>query len=290
MYSNKLNFTYNLEKQIYTNKINKKNNKIKRKEIILVTSKPVYSIIPLNLFQTWYTLDLPDKMKETVETLKKQNPEFTHYLYDDAMCRKFIQDNFDEDVVYAFDKLKPGAFKADLWRYCILYIKGGIYLDIKYYCINNFKLINLTDKEYWVKDRPQFNNNGIYQAFMVCLPRNNILKKCIDEIVENCKYSIYYNNSLYDTLDYTGPGLLANYFKTNYINIFPLNFNGKSILFHGKPIIGCYREYRRDQSNNEITKSGYYELVLKRELYNYPILKPEKSFDYSKSIHKKNQQ
>ena len=226
-------------------------------------------------------------MSKNVETFKKQNPEFTHYLYDDAMCRDFIKDNFDEDVVYAFDKLKPGAFKADLWRYCILYIKGGIYLDIKYYCINNFKLINLTDKEYWVKDRPQFNNNGIYQAFMVCLPKNIILKKCIDEIVENCKYSIYYNNSLYDTLDYTGPGLLANYFKTNYINNLPLNFNGKTILFHDKPILTSYNEYRRDQSNNEITKSGYYELVLKRELYNYPILKPEKSFDYSKSIHKK---
>ena len=122
---------------------------------------------------------------------------------------------------------------------------------------------------------------------MVCLPKNIILKKCIDEIVENCKYSIYYNNSLYDTLDYTGPGLLANYFKTNYINNFPLKFNGDPILFNGKPILTSYREYRHDQSNNEITKSGYYELVLKRELYNYPVLKSEKSFDYSKIIHQK---
>lgn len=252
-----------------------------------IIPEKINSIIPLNLFQTWYTLNLPPKMRENVEILKKQNPEFTHYLYDDAMCRKFIEYNFDEDVVYAFDKLKPGAFKADLWRYCVLYIKGGIYLDIKYHCINNFKLINLTDKEYWVKDREQFNKNGIYQAFMVCLPRNNILKKCIDEIIQNCKYSIYYNDNLYEALDYTGPGLLANHFKTNYINNFALNFNGKLILFNGKPILGCYSEYRNDQFSDPNTRSNYYELLLQRKLYNYPILKSEKSFDYSKIIHRK---
>lgn len=252
-----------------------------------VVSDKIYSIIPLNLFQTWYTLDLPLHMKKNVELLKKQNPKFKYELYDDAMCREFIKDNFDKDVVYAFDKLKPGAFKADLWRYCILYVKGGIYLDIKYHCINGFKLLTLTDKEYWVKDREQFNKNGIYQALMVCLPRNNILRKSIDEIVQICKYSIYYNDNLYEALDYTGPGLLANYFKTNYINNFALNFNGKSILFNGKPILGCYREYRNEQISDPNTRSKYYELVLQRELYNYPILKPEKSFDYSKIIHRK---
>mgnify|MGYP001252000578 CR=1 FL=1 len=69
-------------------------------------------IIPLNLFQTWYTLDLPPKMRINVELLKKQNPEFTHYLYDDNMCREFIKDNFHKDVLYAFDKLKPGTISV----------------------------------------------------------------------------------------------------------------------------------------------------------------------------------
>ena len=80
----------------------------------------IYSIIPLNIFQTWHSLDLPTKMKENVELLKRQNPEFKHYLYDDNMCRQFIKDNFDEEVLYSFDKLKPGAYKADLWRYSVI--------------------------------------------------------------------------------------------------------------------------------------------------------------------------
>ena len=35
-----------------------------------------------------------EKMKENVELLKKQNPEFRHYLYDDEMMCDFIKDNF----------------------------------------------------------------------------------------------------------------------------------------------------------------------------------------------------
>jgi mannosyltransferase OCH1-like enzyme len=78
-------------------------------------------------------------MQECVDKLKKDNPEFEYHFYDDNQCREYIKDNFNKDVLHAFDKLIPGAFKADLWRYCILYKKGGIYLDIKYQCENNFK-------------------------------------------------------------------------------------------------------------------------------------------------------
>ena len=100
--------------------------------------------IPLNIFQTYHTLDLPPRMRKCVDKLIQNNPEFTHHLYDDNDCRQFIKDNFPLNVVQAFDKLIPGAYKADLWRYCVLYIHGGIYLDIKYNCANKFKLIELT--------------------------------------------------------------------------------------------------------------------------------------------------
>ena len=100
--------------------------------------------IPLHIYQTWHTKDLlPPKMRKCVEKLKTDNPEFEHHLYDNKECHHFIKTNFDKRVLNAFNKLKPGAFKADLWRYCILYKKGGIYLDIKYQCEPKFKLIDL---------------------------------------------------------------------------------------------------------------------------------------------------
>jgi mannosyltransferase OCH1-like enzyme len=54
--------------------------------------KPDYSpIIPLDIYQTWSTKDLPPKMRERVEILKSQNPRFNHHLYDDNDCREFIK-------------------------------------------------------------------------------------------------------------------------------------------------------------------------------------------------------
>ena len=31
------------------------------------------------------------------------------------------------ETLWCFDRLIPGAFKADLWRYCVMYITGGIF-------------------------------------------------------------------------------------------------------------------------------------------------------------------
>ena len=237
-----------------------------------VISEKIYSLVPLNIFQTWYTLNLPTHMKETVELLKIQNPEFKHFLYDDKMCREFIKQYFEEDVLYTFDKLKPGAYKSDLWRYCILYIHGGIYLDIKYYCVNNFKLIKLTDKEYLVKDRPQImTNSGIYQAFMAVYPKNNILRSLINDIVYNCKHNNYKCGIIATPLDITGPGLLANYFKTSIIDSFELENIGDIITYNKNTILVQYEKYRTEQITHAKTK--YYDAMFRNsDVYQYITL------------------
>jgi hypothetical protein len=241
----------------------------------------IYSIIPLNLFQTWHTLDLPPKMKENVELLKEQNPEFTYYLYDDAMCRDFIEKNFDVDVLYTFDKLKPGAFKSDLWRYCVLYKYGGIYLDIKFKCVNNFKLINLTEKEYYVKDRLCAGEIGIYQALLCCFKNNSIVYKLIKHVVENVKNNVYGFNPLYPS----GPHLMNKYFTIHEINNLELHFTGDSINTNNESILQYYKEYRDEQSKYQNNK--YYGVLFnEKDIYNYTTLKMNKKIDLTRTITK----
>jgi mannosyltransferase OCH1-like enzyme len=55
-------------------------------------------VIPLNVYQTWKTKNLQPKMLECVESLRKDNPEFTFHLFDDDDCREFIRNNYDNDV------------------------------------------------------------------------------------------------------------------------------------------------------------------------------------------------
>lgn len=247
---------------------------------------PTAQIIPLNIFQTWYTLDLPDHMRNAVNKLKMQNPEFTHYLYDDNMCREFIKNNFANDILYAYDKLKPGAYKADLWRYCVLYIYGGIYLDIKYNCINNFKLINLTDREYWVRDRNKdTGEHGIYQALLICLPNNEILIKSIYKIVENVKNNFYGEKG--GAIMVAGPLLMSKFFSQKEIITFELNYNnaGTYINYNNVHILKEYDNYRKEQSAFNI-KLYYGTMWHSNDIYNYAILESINKIDLTRTINK----
>ena len=239
--------------------------------------KPQYeSVIPLNLFVTWHTKDLPPFMNRNYELLKQSNPEFNHFLYDDNECRDFIQANFDTDVLYAFDKLIPGAYKADLWRCCILYIKGGIYIDIKFKCVNNFKLIALTDKEYLVRDRKGY---GIYNALMVCNTGAPILFNVIRQIVRNTQTNFYGENALHPT----GPYLFKQFISKNMIDQLELYYDDLNeivtfIVFGNTIVLVHYTEYRQEQQRFQKTLT-YTDLWHKRSIYinQTPIYKPNGS-------------
>ena len=173
---------------------------------------PTYnSIIPLHLYTCWHTKNLPPLMRENYNFLVESNPKITFHLYDEEDCRTFIKHNFEPDVLDAYNSLIPCSYKSDLWRFCVLYINGGIYMDIKFKCVNNFKFIALTEQEHFVRD---IQENCIYTAIIVTLPRNEIMRKCIYQIVSNVKNK-YYG---YNCLEPTGTGLLGKYFIKEEMN------------------------------------------------------------------------
>ena len=231
-------------------------NELKIKSKIPYPLKRYYNpVIPLNIYQTWHTKDLPPLMKNAVNKIIYNNPRFNYQLFDDDDCRNFIKDNFDINVLNAFDSLIPGAYKADLWRYCILYKNGGVYLDIKYAPVNGFKFINLMEKEHWVLD---MDKNGIYNALIVCKPNNEILLRAINKVVENVKNKFYGSNCLHPT----GPIMLAEFFTQSDKNNFDMyhdiyqSIENRFVFFNGYIIFKNYNDYLNEQRNNE--KIGHY--------------------------------
>jgi mannosyltransferase OCH1-like enzyme len=229
-------------------------------------------VIPLYIFQTFYTKHLSLEMQESVNKIQRTNPEFTYIFADDDDCYEFIKNNFPPSVSDAYERLIPGAYKADLWRYCVLYIYGGIYLDIKFRPINGFKFINIVDKEHFVLDSPLgWNNNqyGIYNAFMICKPRNKLLLECIEEIVKNVQNRFYGNLPL----DPTGPNLLGRiYSEQNDISLIDMCFNycykyikkKEQIFYKNLPILEAYSSYRSEQKKSNNTK--HYDKLWKDRL------------------------
>ena len=233
-------------------------------------TKAVYnSVIPLNLYTCWHTSDLPPVMRENYNLLVKNNPEFNHYIYDENMCRTFLIENFDNNVIEAYDKLIPCAFKTDLWRYCILYINGGIYIDIKYQCTNNFKLIALTEEEHFIRDHDIKN---VYNALIVCKPKNIIMFNTIMQLVKNVQTNFYGRSCLAPT----GPGLLGFFFtkeeKQNLelyhsYTLIENKINEYYIVYNNTIILIFYKEYREEQSKNQ-KKKHYSILWNKKTIYN----------------------
>jgi mannosyltransferase OCH1-like enzyme len=223
------------------------------------------TVIPLKIYQTWHTKNLPPLMSNSVNKIKINNPAFNHYLFDDDDCRNFIKNNFSLEILNAYDTLIPGAYKADLWRYCILYKNGGIYIDIKYEPVNHFKFINLNEKEHWVLDA---DKNGIYNALMICKPNNPILLKAINKTVQHVN-NRYYGNC---PLDPTGPTMLAQFFSNAEKNNFDmyhswvLSFENRYIYFNNYLVFKSYKGYLDEYNHNK--KSEYYSsLWSARKIY-----------------------
>ena len=104
--------------------------------------------ISRNIFQTWSTKNISNEFKSLTETWTQFNPNYAYFLYDDDDCHAFIKKHFDDRVYNAYCRIIPGAFKADLWRYCILYIYGGVYCDIDTICMHSLDAFLNEDIEF----------------------------------------------------------------------------------------------------------------------------------------------
>ena len=251
--------------------------KMGNQTITIIEESNSNQAIPLKLWQTWHTKQLSPAMKVCINELKENNPEFEHYLYDIYECREFIYANFGKQVGLAYDSLIPLAYKSDLWRLCVLYIYGGIYLDCKYKCINGFKLITLTDQEHFCEDRfkkvianiPMDKRTfiPIYNAIIVSPPKNNKLLAVIYQIVDNVKNKYYGYTALYPT----GPallGLIFNEFKDVNISLkFMVN---EKIIYNEIEILEQYQTYREEQLASNI--EHYNNLWAKKQVYQNDIM------------------
>lgn len=165
--------------------------------------------IPRNIFQTWGSKDLSDGFKILTQSWKEKNPNYAYFLFDDDDCEKFIKKNFNENIYNAYCRIIPGAFKADLWRYCVLYIYGGVYVDIDTICLENIDSCLNEDIEFMtpidLNNCPYYGTYNLFNCFIASVPKHPILLNCIERVV----YHVENNIVPFSNLDFSGPGLLG---------------------------------------------------------------------------------
>ena len=172
--------------------------------------------IPYILMQTGPSNLVYDKLGQKILAFIDSNPEYNYMFFDDNDSREFICKNFEKEVLDAYDSLIPGAYKADLFRYCFMYIKGGVYIDINKDFI--ITLNEFIDQDYdFVSciDRYENKEYAIWQAILLSPPKTELMIKCIDEIVHNVNTNYYGPHPLCPA----GPTLIGKVFKDVYKKI-----------------------------------------------------------------------
>ena len=174
--------------------------------------------IPKQIFQTWETKDVSNDIQQLINSWKEYNPEYRHIFHDKNDRENFIRDNFNSVVSRAYNRIIPGAYKADLWRYCVLYIHGGVYVDIDTICLGKLDTFLNDSIDFMVPiDLNTNESQGYYNlacGFIASAPKSPILLECINKIVDNVLNNIIPPSRL----DLTGPGVLGR--STNkYLNL-----------------------------------------------------------------------
>jgi mannosyltransferase OCH1-like enzyme len=155
-------------------------------------------MIPKVVYQTWKTKELPQSIQAIRETMINENPDYIFLLFDDAEMDKWMEDTMESPVVQAYNSLSVGAAKADLWRYCILYKNGGVYLDIDSKLLKPLSQLIL-DTDQAILSR-EGNPNMFLQWLLIFNRGHPILQYAINLAVANITHKVSTNIS-----NLTGP-------------------------------------------------------------------------------------
>jgi mannosyltransferase OCH1-like enzyme len=167
------------------------------------------SILPKNIFQTHESFERVERYEDLKMGVKrwKSFGGFKYSFYDNGMCERFIQENFERDVYDAYVKCPLGVMKADLWRYCIIFKYGGIYADVDTFC-------KVDDPSILLKNKAQLvvvpeNEVHLCQWVFAAPAGSLILKKVIDISVERILRETDFKSYDHIVHKLTGPGVFT---------------------------------------------------------------------------------
>jgi mannosyltransferase OCH1-like enzyme len=206
--------------------------------------------IPKIIFQTGFNNRVKNILHfNSIISFIELNPEYKYIYYNNINSRKFLRENFSDEINYSYDMLVPGAYKADLLRYCFLYHYGGCYFDCKQ--ILKIPIKKFLDKSKTLVLCNDVIENALLNAIIFSTKKNIILEKTI----KDCVYNIIHKLGT-SALDITGPIFFYKSIK-KYIN------KDNVILQNNRPP-DDFSDFSKDYYNNNITLISNKSVIVNR--------------------------
>ena len=141
------------------------------------------------------------------QSILHRNKGYTLRYWSDDAANVFMERTFGKcnhntgtcdcaRVYDVYNRLIPGAFRADLLRYALLFVYGGVWNDLTqdYFVPLRSMIDHSRDKLVIVRDISHGNcmmNQGIQISFIACPPRLPVMKALIMRVVANVENSAY---------------------------------------------------------------------------------------------------
>lgn len=176
--------------------------------------------------------------------IEENNPQHRICFFDDQAARELVASHFPGDTLVAYDRIMPGAYRADLFRYCALQVLGGIYTDSSIpYSLPFSEMWDLDqDRVYLVCDK---HDRAIQVAMMACNHNSRFMQLCQQRATRNI-LSSYYGDS---PLSITGPVMAGRCFRDYTGQSQPRPGEIYAALEKGQPPVDI--SYRIERTNGE---------------------------------------
>ena len=151
-------------------------------------------LIPRIVHQTWFE-ELGDdrerypNMSRLVQSFQQAGWEYRFWSDEDAV--EFLRVHFPPAVMQAYQAIKPGAFKADLFRYCVLLITGGVYADVDIQLESVLDISIPPDVGFMVPvdepGKPVHKQMCVWNGLIAAAPGHPFLAKAIETVVNQVR-------------------------------------------------------------------------------------------------------
>jgi len=222
--NNKMNLSNHLcvDKELFSEMSIKENTTINIPLYIESSLKNNNSKIEKNIIQTYKNNNINKFIYNNIKRILLLNNDYNYIFITDEIAIDLIKNNFDENTLSAFKKLNIGSAKGDFIRYIAIYVYGGVYLDLD--ASIETKLDNFIPKDadfLFFYDK----NKNIQQWCFMCISKNIIVKKIIEEMVRRI------NNNEQNIFLATGPTLVTDviYNLVNNSNVYNVTKNVSKI-------------------------------------------------------------
>ena len=166
------------------------------------------SAVPKILHRIWECGEIPGRYESPIESWSKDTTDVVVFLWTEFLRREFVSEFLGPEKLFLYKRLIPGAYRADLFKYVVMYFIGGVYSDLDSYLMQDLTAFeNLAAGITMAIDvNPVRLLPG---ALLMAPPKQQLFVCAMGEVFDHSEKRTYFGPDIDRSLDISGPGVLG---------------------------------------------------------------------------------